>query len=107
MKFIFNVFCLGLIQTKMNLSERKIIIGELKTKKEKVVDFPKFKKILKEVAIKWFERITTAKLNLAFVSKVFIDQCEFLELVKGIINNNLKGWRNGRTLWSKRDTVVG
>ena len=44
-----------------------------------------------KVTIEWFEGITSAKLNLAFVSKGFARRCEFLETVKGIMDSKLKG----------------
>ena len=48
-----------------------------------------FKK--KKDAVEWFEGITSAKLNLAFVSKGFAGRCEFWESVKGIMDSKLKG----------------
>ena len=49
------------------------------------------KKKLKKVAVEWFEGITSAKLNMAFVLKGFAGRCEFLETVKGIMDSKLKG----------------
>ena len=44
-----------------------------------------------KVAVEWFEGITSAKLNLAFVSKGFAGRCEFLETIKRIMDSKLKG----------------
>ena len=49
------------------------------------------KYFLKKIAVEWFDGITSAKLNLAFVLKGFDGQCEFLETVKGIMDTKLKG----------------
>ena len=45
---------------------------------------------LKKVVVKWFKGITSAKVNRAFVSKGFAGRCEFLEIVKGIMDSKLK-----------------
>ena len=51
-----------------------------------------FKKhFLKKIAVEWFEGITSAKLNLALISKGFACRCELLEIVKGIMVSKLKG----------------
>ena len=47
------------------------------------------KYFLKKVVVEWFEGITSAKLDLAFVSKGFAGRCEFLETAKRIIDSKL------------------